>query len=65
MVHDLQVSQQLYKISRNVGNLIDHFFKRNFATKHTFGVNPRDARIDRRDYVCINTPIISPEEGAT
>ena len=44
MAHDLQVSRQCYKISRNVGNLIDHIFS---ATKHAFGVNPRDA--DHRD----------------
>ena len=43
------------------------------ATKHALGLNaahrdvklaPDNARM-RRDYVCINTPIITPEDGAT
>ena len=42
MVHDLPVSRQCYKISRNIGNLIDLFFS---VTKHVFYVNSSDAEV--------------------
>ena len=38
IVHDRQVSRKCYKISRNLGNLIDLLIFS--ANKHTFGVNP-------------------------
>ena len=46
-MHDLHVSRKCYKISRNLGNLIDILF---FCKKHAFGVNPlitRPTRITR------------------
>ena len=54
--------------SRNVGDLVDYLF---VCTKHAFGLNPRDT--DQKvlelspgqNDDCINTPILSPEEGAT
>ena len=44
ILHDLQVSRKCYKISRNLGNLIDLLFS---GKRHAFRVNPRDA--DHRD----------------
>ena len=44
MAHDLQVSRNCYKNSRNLRNLFDLSFS---AKKHAFGVNPGD--VDHRD----------------
>ena len=57
--------------SRNVGDLVDFLF---VCTKHAFGFNPRDRGPNDQKVLelspgqnddCINTPILSPEEGAT
>ena len=56
MAHDLHVSRQCYKFSRNVGNLINLLF---FATKHfLFGGNPRL----RRDYHPWCSSIVSDDD---
>ena len=52
MEHDLQVSRKCYKISRNLGNLIDLLFfcKKSMLLvlfREDFGVDPRNA--DHRD----------------
>ena len=53
MVHDLQVSRQCHKISRNVGNLIDLLTVLQqrmllVAIREAFGVNPRDVDLKKR-----------------
>ena len=79
IVHDLQVSRKCYKISRNLGNLIDFYLFAKIMLlvwiREVFDVNPRDA--EHRDLklaparttiaseLRLHSLFVSPEDGAT